>query len=42
MHLRFEVHTTVTVKAAVFLDVILPAGQWAGRSTPTFQLWIAL
>ena len=41
-HVRFEVHTTVNVKAAVFLDVILPLGQWDGASTPTFQLRIAL
>jgi hypothetical protein len=34
----FEVHTTVNVKAAVFLDVILPVGQWPGGSTPIFQL----
>jgi hypothetical protein len=41
-YVRFEVHTTVTVKAAVFLDVILPVGLWADRNTPTFQLWMAL
>ena len=36
--MRFEIHRAVTVKAAVLLDVILTVGQWAGRSTPTFQL----
>jgi hypothetical protein len=34
----FEVHATVTAKATVFLDVILPVGLWAGGNILKFQL----